>query len=157
MTDSRSISKTKATTTKYTKKFIPNDQDLPSVTRRELAYRLQTNYHLDFALCRAFIDLFFEIIRDRLLMSETVKLSSFGTFSVVSKSARPGLNISTREKVLIAPRKVVRFKPSKKLRMQDYLTQLEADNKQNPIPPTSETSGNSAIFDIIKQVQEKIS
>jgi integration host factor subunit alpha len=41
-----------------------------------------------------------------------VKLSSFGTFSVRSKTARIGRNPKTGEEVPISPRRVLTFRPS---------------------------------------------
>ncbi|MFQ5623800.1 MAG: integration host factor subunit alpha [Paracoccaceae bacterium] len=49
---------------------------------------------------------------DALVRGESVKLSSFGTFSVRSKSARVGRNPKTGEEVPIEPRRVLTFRPS---------------------------------------------
>lgn len=49
---------------------------------------------------------------DALVRSEQVKISSFGTFSVRSKSARLGRNPKTGEEVPISPRRVLSFRPS---------------------------------------------
>jgi integration host factor subunit alpha len=43
---------------------------------------------------------------------ETVKISSFGTFSVRSKTARIGRNPKTGDEVPISPRRVLTFRPS---------------------------------------------
>ena len=43
---------------------------------------------------------------------ETVKISSFGSFSIRQKSQRMGRNPKTGEEVPILPRKVIIFKPS---------------------------------------------
>jgi len=51
-------------------------------------------------------------IADALVAGETVKLSSFGTFSVRAKSARMGRNPKTGEEVPISPRRVLSFRPS---------------------------------------------
>lgn len=51
-------------------------------------------------------------ISDALVRGETVKVSSFGTFSVRGKSARIGRNPKTGEEVPIAPRRVLSFRPS---------------------------------------------
>ena len=51
-------------------------------------------------------------ISDSLVAGETVKISSFGTFSVRSKSARMGRNPKTGEEVPISPRRVMTFRPS---------------------------------------------
>ncbi|MEM9392395.1 MAG: integration host factor subunit alpha [Pseudomonadota bacterium] len=49
---------------------------------------------------------------DALVRGESVKVSSFGTFSVRDKSARIGRNPKTGEEVPIHPRRVLTFRPS---------------------------------------------
>lgn len=53
---------------------------------------------------------------DALARGETVKISSFGTFSVRSKAARVGRNPKTGEEVPIHPRRVLSFRPSHLMR-----------------------------------------
>lgn len=52
------------------------------------------------------------MITDALATDETVKISSFGSFSVRSKGQRIGRNPKTGEEVPILPRKVLVFRPS---------------------------------------------
>ena len=47
-----------------------------------------------------------------LVQGETVKVSSFGSFSVRQKGGRIGRNPKTGEQVPIAPRRVLVFRPS---------------------------------------------
>ena len=49
---------------------------------------------------------------DALVSGETVKISSFGTFTIRSKSARIGRNPKTGDEVPIHPRRVLSFRPS---------------------------------------------
>lgn len=49
---------------------------------------------------------------DALAKGDSVKISSFGTFSVRSKSARVGRNPKTGDEVPISPRRVLSFRPS---------------------------------------------
>ena len=51
-------------------------------------------------------------VSDSLVSGETVKISSFGTFSVRDKAARVGRNPKTGEEVPIHPRRVLTFRPS---------------------------------------------
>ena len=51
-------------------------------------------------------------ISDALVAGETVKISSFGTFSVRDKGPRIGRNPKTGEEVPISPRRVISFRPS---------------------------------------------
>src|SRR5207237_6647710 len=53
-----------------------------------------------------------EEICSALSRGDTVKLSSFGTFSVRQKSQRMGRNPKTGREVPIAPRRVLVFRPS---------------------------------------------
>lgn len=49
---------------------------------------------------------------DALVEGESVKISSFGTFSVRDKAARVGRNPKTGQEVPILPRRVLTFRPS---------------------------------------------
>jgi len=51
-------------------------------------------------------------IADSLSKGDTVKLSSFGSFSVRQKGGRMGRNPKTGEEVPIKPRRVLVFRPS---------------------------------------------
>lgn len=51
-------------------------------------------------------------VADALTDGESVKISSFGTFSVRAKNARMGRNPKTGEEVPIDPRHVLTFRPS---------------------------------------------
>ena len=53
---------------------------------------------------------------DALTAGETVKISSFGSFSVRQKGERIGRNPKTGEEVPILPRKVLVFRPSQVLK-----------------------------------------
>lgn len=51
-------------------------------------------------------------ISDALAGGDSVKISSFGTFSIRDKAARIGRNPKTGEEVPITPRRVLSFRPS---------------------------------------------
>ncbi len=53
-----------------------------------------------------------ELMSDSPVEGEQVKISSFGTFSVRSKTARVGRNPKTGEEAPIPPRRVLTFRPS---------------------------------------------
>jgi integration host factor subunit alpha len=64
-------------------------------------------------------------ISDSLIDGETVKISSFGSFSIRDKAQRVGRNLKTGEAVPILPRRVLVFRASHVLkdRINDELTQ----------------------------------
>lgn len=56
------------------------------------------------------------LISDALSRGESVKISSFGSFSVRQKGQRIGRNPKTGEEVPILPRRVLVFRPSQVLK-----------------------------------------
>ena len=65
---------------------------------------------------RLIVDLILTIIKERLARGEKVVLSGFGTFRVVSRRDRKGVNPQTGSEILIRGRKAISFKPSKYLK-----------------------------------------
>lgn len=67
---------------------------------------------------RLLVEQFFELIRLRLSQGCSIKLSGFGNFILRDKDERPGRNPKTGEKIPVAARRVVTFKPGLKLKSQ---------------------------------------
>lgn len=63
------------------------------------------------------VELFFEEIKCSLEQGEPVKMSGFGKFELRDKADRPGRNPKTGEEVVISARRVVTFRPGKKLKV----------------------------------------
>ena len=62
------------------------------------------------------VETLFEIMKKALESGEDVLITGFGKFSVKHKAERRGRNPATGEDLMLAPRKVVTFKCSGKLR-----------------------------------------
>ncbi len=62
------------------------------------------------------VETLIELIKKRLESGEDVLISSFGKFNVKDKRARRGRNPHTGEELILAPRRVVTFRPSGVLR-----------------------------------------
>ncbi len=58
----------------------------------------------------------FAEVSEALVRGETVKLQSFGSFSVRQKGGRIGRNPITGDEMPILPRRVIRFRPSRILK-----------------------------------------
>ena len=58
------------------------------------------------------IDNFFETLVSGLVISNRIKISSFGTFKVINTKERTGRNPKTKVEARIFRRKIVKFKPS---------------------------------------------
>ena len=83
-----------------------------AVTRHELYDAVYRKVGLSRTESSAFVELVLEEIKDCIARGETVKLSSFGTFTVRKKGQRMGRNPKTGVDVPISPRRAVVFKAS---------------------------------------------
>ena len=81
-------------------------------TRKDLSNKIYQNLGFSKNYSSTIIDNFFETLIQELLKSNKIKISSFGTFEVISKKERIGRNPKTKKEAKISSRKVVRFKPS---------------------------------------------
>ena len=66
--------------------------------------------------CGEMVETLLEIIKSTLASGEDVLINRFGKFSVKNKRKRRGRNPETGEDLMLAPRRVVTFKCSGKLR-----------------------------------------
>ncbi|MEK7627435.1 MAG: HU family DNA-binding protein [Patescibacteria group bacterium] len=64
-----------------------------------------------------FVANFEDAVTQALTKGDEVRLVGFGTFSVVKRAARMGVNPKTLEKIKIAATKVPKFKAGKSLKM----------------------------------------
>ncbi len=86
------------------------------MTRKELSEMLGEKSLFSPSKCAEFLDMVFELMTEALEKREKIKISGFGNFVVREKAARKGRNPQTGEKIEIAGRRVVKFKPSACLR-----------------------------------------
>jgi len=64
------------------------------------------------------VDTVFDIMKRELENGNKIKISGFGNFEVRDKKERPGRNPQTRQELTISARRILRFKPSQKLKEQ---------------------------------------
>ena len=85
-------------------------------TRKNLSNKIYQKIGFSKNLSLKIIDDFFETIIQELIKSNSIKISSFGSFKVANKKERIGRNPKTKVEVRIMPRKVVKFKLSSLLK-----------------------------------------
>jgi len=81
-------------------------------TRKDLSNKIHKNIGFSKNLSLKIVDDFFESIILDIIKSNKIKISSFGTFSILNKKERMGRNPKTGVQAKIFSRKVVKFKPS---------------------------------------------
>ncbi|MCB1486049.1 MAG: integration host factor subunit alpha [Bauldia sp.] len=87
-----------------------------TVTRADLCEAVYRKVGLSRTESAQLVEVVLDEISDCIVRGEPVKLSSFGSFIVRSKSERVGRNPKTGEEVPISPRRVMVFKPSNVLK-----------------------------------------
>lgn len=91
---------------------------MATITRIELASALRNRFGLTSADSYKMIDIIFDEIEQSLIHGEDVKITGFGTFKILSKSARIGRNPKTGVPAIISARRVATFHPSTEFRNQ---------------------------------------
>lgn len=87
-----------------------------NVTRKELAVSVNNKLGVSRRNAAEIVDTVFSTMKNTLVNGESIKLVQFGTLTVRDKSPRRGRNPRTGESMTITKRKMVSFRPSKRLR-----------------------------------------
>lgn len=112
------------------RRFIPENSR--NITKADLVQHLAEELKdLTQAQCKLIVEMYFEIISQRLEDGLPVRINGLGTFDVRHKGERPGRNVRTGEEVTIEARRVVTFHPSPTLR--DRVSEKLLDDAERPI------------------------
>lgn len=82
------------------------------MNKTDLVNEIAAKAQLNKVAAKAALEATLESIAQALANDDKVQLIGFGTFSVVEKEARTGINPQTKEKIQIPARKVIKFKPA---------------------------------------------
>jgi DNA-binding protein HU-beta len=80
------------------------------MNKTELVQAIAEKANLNKTQAKAALDATIEAIGGALKKGDKIALIGFGTFQVVKKDAREGINPATKQKIKIAAKKVVKFK-----------------------------------------------
>lgn len=116
-----------------------------TIKKLDLARSVQNNTELSKTDSSKIIDQMFALITDRLASGQNVKLSNFGTFQLIDKAERTGRNPRTNEEVLIAPRRIVSFKPSSKFK-QRVIKANAKDNTRKANQPLNQLTDQKKMY-----------
>lgn len=83
------------------------------MNKAELVAAIAANAGLTKAAAQNALEAGINAVAGALKAGENVQLVGFGTFAVVERAARTGINPATKAKIAIAAKKVVKFKASK--------------------------------------------
>jgi DNA-binding protein HU-beta len=68
------------------------------------------------SVCKSFLEAFIGAVGQTLKKNKSVVLTGFGTFSVIKRKSRIGVNPASGKKMTIAAKKVPKFKAGKALK-----------------------------------------
>ena len=108
--------------------------ETPALTKAQLAEMLFEQIGLNKRESKEMVDAVFDLITEKLVQGEEVKISGFGNFQIRTKSPRPGRNPRTGEPIPIEARRVVTFHASHKDRKS---TRLNSSHSQQSRMPSS--------------------
>ena len=86
------------------------------MNKAELVEEVSSKTGLTKRTCREAVNAVISAITDSLSREEKVTLVGFGTFQIMERKARRGVNPQTREAINIPAKKVPKFKAGKSLR-----------------------------------------
>jgi integration host factor subunit alpha len=86
------------------------------LTRVEIVESINNQIGLPKRSCAEMVEILIKKMKTTLASGEDILISGFGKFEVKSKKERRGRNPATGEDLMLAPRKVVKFSCSGKLR-----------------------------------------
>ncbi len=84
-----------------------------NITREDIAEFINNEFGLTKKDCVNLVNDIIEEVIEGLKEHNIVKIHNFGTFKLRRKNARIGRNPKTKEEIMIAPRNVISFLPSK--------------------------------------------
>lgn len=91
---------------------------METINKEKISQLLKSKIGLSGVICEKIVNQIFAEIYEITKTEQRLTLKNFGSFFINNKKSRLGLNIKTKEQVIIAPRKVMRFTPAKALKSQ---------------------------------------
>ncbi|MCP2519120.1 HU family DNA-binding protein [Candidatus Aminicenantes bacterium AC-335-B20] len=85
------------------------------MNKRDIVTKIAKNSEITIRQAEKALSSFLLIVEEALKRGTQVKFAGFGTFSVIERKARKGRNPCTGEEIKIPERKIISFKPSRKL------------------------------------------
>jgi DNA-binding protein HU-beta len=84
-----------------------------SLTKRDIARAIhEAEPEISISEAVSFVDAIFTAVKDRLAAGGKVMITNFGTFQVVERAARQGINPATGGGLIIEGHRAVAFRPS---------------------------------------------
>jgi len=112
------------------------------VTKKDIVKTISDNLELTQLQTKDIVQKTFEAIVDTLVAEKRIELRNFGVFEVKKRAARKARNPRTGDKVFVAEKFVVTFKPGKK--MEEKVRELERLEAEKSVGQNNDSLGTQA-------------
>ena len=114
-------------------------QETSVVTKKEIVKTISDKIGLTQLKTKEIVEQTFDAIVDTLVEERRIELRNFGVFEVKKRAARKARNPRTGERVDVAEKYVVTFKPGKEMEEKVRMLELaEAAKARGEAPPSNE-------------------
>lgn len=86
------------------------------MNKAQLIEKMAKNSKMSKSACKKVLETFIDVVGKTLKGGSTIVLTGFGTFTVMKRKARTGVNPATGKKMDIPAKKVAKFRPGRALR-----------------------------------------
>lgn len=93
-------------------RLLYDGKNMETITKAKIAGMLKQKVGFSGVLCEEIVSQIFSSLLELAQHEGKLIIRNFGGFRVNNKKARPGLNLKTKERVTIPPKKVLSFIPS---------------------------------------------
>lgn len=89
------------------------------MNKKDLIKKISERLNVTLVRSEKITNIFFDTMKKTIEMGEEIELRGFGNFRIKLQKSRPVRNPKTGEEFTMTPRKIVKFKPSKNLKVKD--------------------------------------
>lgn len=86
------------------------------MNKAQLIEKMAKSSKMSKSACKKVVESFIDVVGKTLKTGGSIVLTGFGTFTVVKRKARVGVNPATRKPMNIPAKKVAKFRPGRALR-----------------------------------------
>lgn len=86
------------------------------MNKAQLIEKMAKNSKMSKSACKKVLETFIDVVGKTLKSGSSIVLTGFGTFTVMKRKARTGVNPATGKKMDIPAKKVAKFRPGRALR-----------------------------------------
>ncbi|MCL5436282.1 MAG: HU family DNA-binding protein [Candidatus Dependentiae bacterium] len=88
------------------------------MNKAQLIEKMAKNSKMSKSACKKVLETFIDVVGKTLKSGTNIVLTGFGTFTVMKRKARTGVNPATGKKMDIPAKRVAKFRPGRALRDQ---------------------------------------